>query len=74
MQRRLMERIAQALCTHDGNPPNASMEGKPLWQNYLLEAQIVLLAVRKPNDEMADAGLDTGITRTCRLEIEPRGA
>lgn len=69
MQRPLMERIARALCTHDGNPPNATMDGKPLWCDYLPEAQVVLLAIREPNDDMVDAGMQTGIERPCRLDI-----
>lgn len=74
MQRPLLERIARALCTHDGNPPNATLEGRPLWRDYLPEAQVVLFAIREPNDEMVDAGMETGVARPCRLEIEPRRA
>ncbi len=36
-----IERAARALCELDGHPPDATMDGKPLWQDYLPEVQAV---------------------------------
>ncbi|MBN9504970.1 MAG: hypothetical protein J0I69_02995 [Altererythrobacter sp.] len=49
-----LERAARALCSLDGNPENATMEGKPLWQDYLPEARAVLEAIREPSDAMLE--------------------
>lgn len=51
-----LERAARALCTLDGNPENATMDGKPLWQDYLPEARAVLGALREPSPAMIEAG------------------
>ena len=56
-----LERAARALCEMAGNPPGATMDGKPLWQDYLPEVRAVLAAVRQPNDAMIDAGNDASI-------------
>ncbi len=52
-----IERAARALCELDNNPPGATMDGKPLWQDYLPEVRAVLLAVR----ELGDVALTTKI-------------
>jgi len=51
-----MERAARALCELDGNTPGATMNGKPLWQDYLPEARAVIDAIREPNETMIAAG------------------
>lgn len=51
-----LERAARALCALDGNPENATMEGKPLWQSYLPEARAVLWAIREPSVVMVGRG------------------
>lgn len=62
-----LERAARALCSHAGNPENATMDGKPLWQSYLPEARAALdggfaalreriLAFQSGVDLMADHG------------------
>ena len=51
-----IERAARALCELEGNPPGATMDGKPLWRDYLLEVRVVLDAIRKPSPEMHFAG------------------
>lgn len=52
--RSALERAARALCALDGHPENAKMDGKPLWQNYLPEAQAVLQAIRDPSEAMIE--------------------
>ncbi|NEX47642.1 hypothetical protein [Pseudotabrizicola algicola] len=39
------ERAARALCRFAGNPEDIQFEGKPMWQHYLAEVDIVLGAV-----------------------------
>ena len=59
-----LERAARALCSLDGHPENARMDGKPLWMDYLPEARAVLEAVRDPssatNIAVIDAMLEQG--------------
>lgn len=47
-----IERAARALCELDGQPPMVTMDGKPLWQDYLPEVRAVLTAIREPSEEM----------------------
>ena len=51
-----LERAARALCELAGNPADATMDGKPLWMDYLPEVWAVLCAVRVPSDPVVDAG------------------
>jgi hypothetical protein len=51
-----LERAARALCELDNNPPGATMDGKPLWMDYLPEVRAVLQAIREPSKAMTDAG------------------
>lgn len=51
-----LERVARALCELDANPPDATMNGKPLWQNYLPEAWASIMALREPDSAMIGAG------------------
>jgi hypothetical protein len=39
-----LERAARVLCELDENLSGATMGGKPLWQDYLVEVQVVLEA------------------------------
>lgn len=50
-----LERVARALCELDANPPDATMEGKPLWQDYLPEAWAAIMALREPDEKMMSA-------------------
>jgi len=50
-----LERAARALCRLDGHPENATMEGRPLWQDYLPEVRAVIQAIRDPSHEMVQA-------------------
>lgn len=50
-----LERVARALCELDANPPNATMDGKPLWQSYLPEARAAIMALREPDLAMVNA-------------------
>ena len=50
-----LERAARALCSLDGHPEDAKMDGKPLWMNYLPEVRAVLAAIREPSQPMLDA-------------------
>ena len=51
-----LERVARALCELDANPSDATMDGKPLWQDYLPEAWAAIMAVREPDPAMIGAG------------------
>lgn len=51
-----IERAARALCELDGNPPGATMDGKPLWQDYLPKVRAVLTAIREPSEAMLSGG------------------
>lgn len=53
-----IERAARALCRLDGHPEQATMDGKPLWQDYLPEALAVLDALHEPSQQMAEAGAE----------------
>lgn len=59
----IIEAAARALCRHAGNPENATMAGKPLWQDYVPEARAVLLAIRDATDAMAEVGRATAYDR-----------
>lgn len=50
-----LERVARALCELDANPPDATMGGKPLWQDYLPEARAAIMALREPDRTMIGA-------------------
>ena len=50
-----LERVARALCELDANPPDATMDGKPLWQDYLPEARAAIKALREPDPAMIGA-------------------
>jgi hypothetical protein len=52
-----MERAARALCELAGNPPGATLDGKPLWQDYLPEVRAVLQAIREPSEGMIISGI-----------------
>lgn len=51
-----VERVARALCELDANPPDATMDGKPLWQDYLPEAWAAIMTLREPDRAMIGAG------------------
>lgn len=56
-----LERVAHALCELDANPPDATMGGKPLWQDYLPEAWAAIMALREPDAAMfSAAALEAG--------------
>lgn len=50
-----LERAARALCELAGNPPGATMGGKPLWMDYLPEVRAVVEAIREPSEDMKSA-------------------
>lgn len=52
----VLERIARALCSHDGLPENTQFEGRPMWESFLPQAQAALSAIRIPTEEMRQAG------------------
>ena len=57
-----LERVARALCELDANPPDATMGGKPLWQDYLPEARVAIAALRMPDAAMVSAAaLEAGV-------------
>jgi hypothetical protein len=51
-----LERIARALCSHDGLPENTQFEGRPMWESFLPQARTALTAIRIATDEMRQAG------------------
>ena len=53
-----IERAARALCRLDGHPEMATMDGKPLWQDYLPEARAVIEALHEPSQSMREAGAE----------------
>lgn len=53
-----LEHAARALCHLDGHPEMATMDGKPLWQDYLPETRAVLAAIREPSQSMREAGAE----------------
>ncbi|HET6523164.1 hypothetical protein [Sphingopyxis sp.] len=55
-----LERVARALCELDGNPPDATMGGKSLWQDYLPEARAAIMALHEPDAEMVSAAALAG--------------
>jgi hypothetical protein len=55
-----LERVARALCELDGHPPGATMDGKPLWQDYLPEAWAAVMALREPDTAMMRAAASKG--------------
>lgn len=77
-QKPALERAARALCELAGNPPGATMDGKPLWMSYLPEARAVLAAIREPTENMGFAAneatpIDTGAGFNCRVSTREAG-
>lgn len=68
----MIERIARALCRLDDNPENATMDGKPLWQDYLPQARAVFQELQNPTDAMADAGAKSAYD--CVIDMDAHGA
>lgn len=71
MTKPALERIARALCSHDGHPENIKFEGEPMWRSYLPAARAALMAIREPTERipaatdggwkaMVDAALEEG--------------
>lgn len=52
----VIERAARALCTLDGHPPDAKMDGGPLWKDYLPEVKAVMEAIMEPSKTMCEVG------------------
>lgn len=50
-----LETAARPLCELDTNRPDATMGGKPLWQDYLPEARAAVMALREPDMTMISA-------------------
>lgn len=59
----IVEAAARALCRHAGSPENATMDGKPLWQDHVPEARAVVIAIRDASDAMAAVGRATAYDR-----------
>lgn len=58
MTRPALERIARALCSHDGHPENIRFEGESMWRSYLPAASAVLEAIQLPDEAMVIAAAD----------------
>lgn len=51
------ERAARALCASRGLPENTKFEGRPMWESFLREVDIVLKAALSPEEwERVKAG------------------
>jgi hypothetical protein len=48
----MIERVARALCGHDGLPENTMLEGKPMWMSFIPEAKVAITAMRIPTEAM----------------------
>ena len=59
----MVERVARALCRLDGHPENATMDGKPLWQDYEPEARAAIEAMRSAEFQVRD---ETGVIHELR--------
>lgn len=44
------ERAARALCSSKGLPENTKFEGRPMWESFLPEVDIVLKAALSPEE------------------------
>ena len=44
------ERAARALCSLDGHAENSQFEGRPMWQCYLPDVDVVLEAALSPEE------------------------
>lgn len=68
----IVEAAARALCCQAGNPEDGTMDGKPLWQDYVPEARAVLISIRDASDAMAEAGRMAAYDRV--VDVEPDDA
>lgn len=60
MTKPALERIARALCSHDGHPENIRFEGQPMWRSYLPPARAALAAISLPDEAMVAAAMNVG--------------
>lgn len=44
------ERAARALCSSRGLPENTKFEGRPMWESFLHEVDVVLKAALSPDE------------------------
>lgn len=51
------EIVARALCRLDGHPEDIKMDGRPMWESYLDQADAVLKAL---GEETAEGGVGHG--------------
>ncbi|UAK25679.1 hypothetical protein [Sphingomonas nostoxanthinifaciens] len=48
----MIERVARALCRHDGHGENIRMDGRPMWVSYVPEARAEVAAMCEPTKGM----------------------
>lgn len=48
-----LERVARALCSHHNIPENIKYEGRPMWEQYLPQARLVIEAIREPDKSIS---------------------
>ena len=53
----MIERVARALCRHEGLPENTRLDGRPMWADFVPEARAAIAAMREPTKAMIAAGL-----------------
>jgi len=44
-----IEKAARALCRANGLPENIQFEGRPMWENFILQAKAVMEALEQPD-------------------------
>ena len=69
----IIEAGARALCRQAGNPENATMDGKPLWQDYVPEVRQLLIAIRDATEKISGVGHATAFERvadTCERVVD----
>ncbi len=52
----MIERVARALCSHDGLPEDTKFEGRPMWMSFADEARAAVAAMREPTGAMKARG------------------
>lgn len=65
-----LERAARALCELANNPPGATMDGKPLWMDYLPEVRAVVEAIGEPSERMAATGVAMAAARGASVGLD----
>jgi len=69
----MIETVARAICSGTIDPDGTTQDGTPYWRLYEGEARAALIAMRKPNDAVVEAGgasLEKAVEANLGAEIE----